>query len=48
MWLLNSSDPVLRNIRSSTEFKSWKLSTYQIGTRLIDIDNSKPKLSATS
>ena len=48
MQLLNSSNPVLRNIRSSTEFESWKLFIYQVDTGLIGVDNSKPKLSATS
>jgi len=48
VWLLNSSDSILRNIRSSTEFKFWELSKYCIDTRVIAIDSFKPKLSATS
>ena len=48
IWLLNVSNPILRNIRSSTEFEPWKLSTYLVGIRLIGINNSKPKSSVTS
>jgi len=47
MWLLNSSDPIQRNIRFSTEFKSWKLSAYWVNTRLMNVNSSKLKLSAT-
>ncbi len=45
---MNSSDSAQRNVRFSTEFKSWKLSAYWVDTRLMDIDSSKLKLSATS
>jgi len=48
VWLLNSSDSVLRNIRFSTEFESWELSEYHMSTRVIDVNSSRPKLSATS
>ena len=48
MWLLNFSYLVLRNIRSSTEFKPWELSPYWVDTGLIGVDNFKSKLSATS
>jgi len=48
IWLLNSSDPILRNIRSRTEFDDWELFIQHISTKLIDIDNSRPKLSMTS
>ena len=39
VWLLNFSDPVLRNIRSSTEFKSWELFEYHRGTGMINVDS---------
>ena len=48
MWLLNSSNPVLRNIRSSIKLESWELFRYHINTGIIDIDSSKLKLSTTS
>ena len=45
---MNSSTYAQRNITFKTEFESWKLSIYQVGTKLIDIDNSRLKLSASS
>ena len=47
-WLLNSSNTVLRNIRSNTKFKSWELSKNWVEPGFISIDKSRPKLSATS
>ena len=46
--LSNSSDSAWRNIRSSTEFESWALFTYYVSTGLIEVNISRPKLSATS
>ena len=47
-WLLNSSESAQKNIRSSTELKSWRLSMYLVDTGLIGIDNSRLKPSAIS
>ena len=47
-WLLNSSDPILKNIRSSTEFKFWELFKNQVEPELIGVDKSRPKLLAIS
>jgi len=40
-WLLNSSTSAQRNIRSKTEFESWRLSVYYIDTGLINVDKSR-------
>jgi len=47
-WSLNSSNTILRNIRSNTEFKSQELFKNWVEPELIGIDKSRPKLSATS
>ncbi len=47
-WLLNSSASVQRNIESKTKVEFLGLSVYWVGTRLINIDNSRLRLLATS
>ena len=47
-WLLNSSASVQRNIESKTKVEFLELSVYWVGTRLINIDNSRLRLLATS
>jgi len=44
---LNSSAFAQKNIRSITEFESWELFVYWVGTWLINADNSRLKLLAT-
>ena len=47
-WLLNFSNSEWRNINFITEFKSWRLSVYWVGTELIDVERSILRLSAIS
>ena len=43
-WLLKSLWLGQRNIRLITEFESWVLSIYQVGTGLTGVDSSKLRL----
>jgi len=45
--LLNFSNPILRNIKSNTEFESWEVSKNWVELGLIGADKSRPKLLAT-
>ena len=47
-WLLNSSDPCLRNMRSMTEFELCLLSIYLVGIWLVGMDKLRSKASVTS
>ena len=40
-WLSNLLEPLQRNMRSMTEFESYSLSEYLVGTWLVGFDNSK-------
>jgi len=43
VWLSNSSKLYLKNIKLITEFASWLLSEYLVGTWLVGEDRSKDK-----
>jgi len=45
IWLSSSDEPHRRNMRSMTEFESFTLSEYLVGTWLMGIDKFKLKES---